>query len=354
MDRCELSIETSNSKKAKRIHIKDHIEAVVKAIESLKTNGTIRSYNEIYAIGHRVVHGGEYYKHAVKIDRLVIDNIKKLSELAPLHNPHNLAGILACKKILPHTIQVAVFDTAFHQTIPKYAFLYGAPYEFYQKYGIRKYGFHGISHQYASEQASKLMGKKNFEMISCHLGNGSSITAIKDGKSIDTTMGFTPMDGLLMGTRSGGMDPNIPLYLLKNKYYSLEELEYILNNKSGLLGISREASDVRDLRKMILKGDKNAKLALEMLSYKISFYIGAYSTILGALDCLVFTGGIGENAYYIREKVLDSLKLLGVKYDKKKNEGNEVIISTEESKVKVFIIPANEELAIANEVYRLL
>ncbi len=353
-EKCTIKFQVGSKKTELKKPIKDHLEAVLYALDSLKKEKIITSYNEISAIGHRVVHGGEFYKQAVLVDDTVIKNIKSLSELAPLHNPPNLAGIMACKKALPHTIQVAVFDTAFHQTIPKHAFIYGIPMEFYKSYGIRKYGFHGISHKYLSEQAAKIIGKKQPATITCHLGNGSSITAIKNGKSVDTTMGFTPLDGLMMGTRPGMMDPEIPLYLLKKGHYTIDELEEILNKKSGILGITKNTCDVRDVWERYNKGDSKAKLVIDMLSYKILFYIGGYMSILGKLDSLVFSGGIGENAWYIRERVLDSLTQYGLKYDKEKNKKNEVIISTPDSKIQVLIIPTNEELEIAKESMSIL
>lgn len=355
-DWCKIKLWYNGNFEEEKADIPDHLEAVVRALESLKKKQVIESYTEIKAVGHRVVHGGEKYRQPTIIDEKVIEKIKELSELAPLHNPPNLEGILACRKILPHTPQIAVFDTAFHQTIPKHAFLYGIPYEFYVKYKIRKYGFHGISHKYISKQAAKLLHKKEekCEMISCHLGNGSSITAIRDGKSVDTTMGFTPLDGILMGTRSGGMDPNIPLYLLKKKHYTVHEMEQVLNNRSGLIGITGK-SDLREVRKMQLEGNEKAKLALKMLAYRISFYIGAYSTIIrDKLDCIVFTGGIGENAWYVREDILDSLRSIGIRYDKEKNKNNEIEVSTPESSAKVFIIPTNEEVEIAGEAYSII
>lgn len=354
LKRCRLVLEIDGEIKEQKKIVNDHVEAVVLALDSLKKNKLIKTFNEIKVVGHRVVHGGEFYKEPVEIDSTVIKNIKRLSELAPLHNPPNLAGILTCKKILPHTEQFAVFDTAFHQTIPREAFMYGIPYEFYVKYHIRKYGFHGISHKYLSYQAGKLLGKRNAKMITCHLGNGSSITAIKDGKSVDTTMGFTPMDGLMMGTRSGDLDPDIPLYLIKKKHYTATDIETILNRKSGLLGISKETSDIRELKELSDKGDDKAGLALDMLAYKIALYIGSYHAILGGAECIVFSGGIGENAWFVRENVFNHLKGLDLKYDKTKNKNNEIIISTDDSKIKLYVIPTDEELEIAKEVYTLI
>jgi len=275
--------------------------------------------------------------------------------LAPLHNPPNLAGILACRKMLPKTPQVAVFDTAFHQTMPPEAYLYGLPYNLYEKYKIRKYGFHGTSHKYVSEQAIKLLGKRESRIITCHLGNGASLTAIKNGKSIDTTMGFTPMDGLVMGTRVGEMDSDIPLYLIKDKGFKLNEVEDILNKKSGLLGISGLTQDVRDLRKASLKGNKRAKLALSLFAFRIAFFIGGYIALLGGLDALVFSAGIGEHAWHVRRDICRYLSSFGVELDEKLNKKNvAVIVSKPSSKVKVYVIPTNEELQIARETQELI
>jgi acetate kinase len=350
---CFIKLKIGEDEIKKNHFFKDHLDAVIYALSTIKGYNLISDFKEIKAVGHRVVHGGEYYKNSVIINDQVIKRIKQLCELAPLHNPANLAGILAVKKALPKIKQVAVFDTAFHQTIPDEAFLYGIPYEMYKKYKIRKYGFHGTSHQYVAREAAKLLKKKNYEMITCHLGNGSSITAIKDGKSVDTSMGFTPLDGLIMGTRSGEIDPEIILYLINKGKYTAKELDTILNKQSGLKGITG-MSDVRDIRKAALRGNKQAKVALEMLAYRISLFIGGYMTILHGLDCIVFTAGIGEQAYYIRKMVCESLKFVGLKFDDKANRMNKQKISAPASKIKVFVIPTNEELEIANECYRLV
>lgn len=350
--RCVLTISAHGQTVKKEVNIKSHDEAVGLALKSLTNFKIINDYSEISVIGHRVVHGGEKFTKPQIINDEVIAGIKKYSEIAPLHNPANLSGILACKKLLPGKKQIAVFDTAFHSTIPKMAFLYGIPYELYESFGIRKYGFHGISNKYITRKASELLDKESHEMIVCHLGNGSSITAIKDGLSMDTSMGFTPLDGLIMGTRSGEIDPEIILFLIK-KHYSIEQLETLLNKKSGLRGITGMTSDVRELREAALSGNRMAELALDMLAYRITMFIGGYMTILHGLDCLVFTGGIGENAWYIRENVCSALEFAGLKLDNKKNKNNETEIHAEDSKIKVFVIPTNEELEIARECMEL-
>jgi acetate kinase len=315
----------------------------------LKEKGIIKKYDEIDALGHRVVHGGEYYSKPTIIDEKVIRTIKKLFDIAPLHNPPNLAGIIACRRILPNIPQVAVFDTAFHQTMPPEAYLYALPYELYEKYKIRKYGFHGTSHKFISHQAIKLLGKRESKVITCHLGNGASLAAVKNGYSVDTTMGFTPMDGLVMGTRVGEMDPDIPLYLIKDKGFKLKEIENMLNKKSGLLGISGLTQDVRDLRKYALKGNKRAKLALDMFAHRVAFFIGGYMALLRGLDALVFSAGIGEHAWHVRRDICRYLEPLGVLMDYELNKKNHLLVSKPSSKVKIYIMPTNEELQIARE-----
>lgn len=326
--------------------IKDHNQAINLVLSKIPTD-------EIDAIGHRVVHGGEYYSTATIINKTVINNISKLSDLAPLHNPPNLLGIQACQKLMPKKKQVAVFDTAFHQTIPENAYKYAIPYQYYQKYKIRKYGFHGTSHKYIMSQCHQLFENKNINLITCHLGNGSSITAIKNGKSIDTTMGFTPLQGLIMGTRSGDIDPAIVEYLMDKENKNVHEIINILNKKSGLLGIS-SFSDLRKIYEKSLKNDKKSQLAIDMLVYRIVQYIGAYHTTLEHTDAIVFTGGIGEGAWFLREKICNMLKGLGVEINKNKNKKHEIEISTQNSKIHILIIPTNEELQIAKESYKKL
>ncbi|MBN2459279.1 acetate kinase [Candidatus Woesearchaeota archaeon] len=355
LERCLVKMSMDGRKEESKALVKDHVDAIILALKSLKDKQVIGSYADIHAIGHRVVHGGEKYEQPTLIDEKVIRAIKQLFELAPLHNPPNLAGILACRKILPSAPQVAVFDTAFHQSMPPEAYLYGLPYELYEKHRIRKYGFHGTSHKYLSEQAAKLLGKKEVKVITCHLGNGSSITAIKDGKSINTSMGFTPMDGLIMGTRTGSIDPQIPVFLLKHKQYSLADMQEIFNKKSGLFGISGLTHDVRDLWKASVKGNSRAKLALSLFCHRAAFFIGGYIALLGGIDALVFSAGIGENAWHIRRRICKYLEPLGVEIDTGLNrKNNSLIISKPSSKAKIFVIPTNEELQIARETKQLI
>lgn len=308
---------------------------------------------DIDVIAHRVVHGGELFAKPVKITSSVISKIEQLSKLAPLHNPANVSGIKACKKLFPKTPQVAVFDTAFHQTIPEYAYMYALPFKYYNKYRIRRYGFHGSSHEYVMEKTKKLLNKSSINIISCHLGNGSSVTAIKNNKSIDTSMGFTPISGLIMGTRSGDVDPGIIPFLAQNENLSPQDMDALLNKKSGFLGIDG-FSDMRELYTRSNQGDKHAKLAIEMLCYDLAKYIGSYYAILGKFDALVFTGGLGEQAYYVRKKVCEYLTHFGVKIDVKKNKDGAQKISASSSKVKIFVVAAHEELVIAKHAASLL
>ena len=342
LDTCKVSVDGATIKKK----FKNHNSSLSYILDLLK------KYS-IDLIGHRVVHGGEYFSKATKITAAVIKKIKDLSELAPLHNPANLAGILVCKKLLPKISQVAVFDTAFHQTIPKEAYLYAIPMDYYTKYKIRKYGFHGTSHKYVMLEASKLLKKKNPTLLTCHLGNGSSITAIKKGKSINTSMGFTPLQGLIMGTRCGDLDPGIVPFLQKKTHYTSQEIELVLNKKSGLLGIDG-FSDMRTIHEKSLKGNKLCTLAIDMLTYDIVTYLGAYWAITGPIDGIVFTGGMGEKAYYLRKKIIDAFNHFGVKLNASANKRNSILISKKDSKVKVLVIPTNEELMIAKESYALL
>jgi len=322
-----------------------------------KDKGILEDLSQISAIGHRVVHGGEKFLQPSLIDEKVINTIRKLIPLAPLHNPPNLAGIEAARSLLPRTPQVAVFDTAFHQSLPPKAFLYGLPYEYYKKYGIRRYGFHGTSHKYVAQKAAKAMGTslEKLKMISCHLGNGCSITAIQGGKSIDTSMGFTPLEGLVMGTRCGDLDPALVLWLIKQEGLRPAELEDVLNTKSGLLGISGLSNDVRDLQKAEQTGNHLAKLALDIFVYRIKKYIGAYSAILSGLDGLVFTGGIGENGAEIRRHICDGLEFLGIDLDEEKNKRvDSEVISKNNSSVKILVIPTDEEIMIARETQKII
>lgn len=333
--------------------ILDHniaIEYVIAVLLS-QNHGVIKDKSEIEAVGHRVVHGGETFSGSVLITDEVIEKIKENIELAPLHNPHNLRGILACKRLLPNTPQVAVFDTAFHQRMPEYAFIYGLPYELYKKYKIRRYGFHGTSHRYVSKRASEMLGLplEQLKIITAHLGNGCSMSAVKYGTSVDTTMGFTPLEGLIMGTRSGDLDPAVVLYIAGKEGLTMSEVNALLNKHSGLVGISGVSSDMREIISEMKNGNPRAKLAFEIFCYRVKKYIGAYTAVMGGVDAIVFTGGIGENSPDVRKKTCEGLEFLGIKIDEEKNNSSEKekIITTDDSKVKVLVIPTNEELVIA-------
>ena len=343
--------------------VKNHDDAFnhLKEILTSKESGVIKSMDEIAAIGHRVVHGGEYFTGPVIINDEVIKKIESLIPLAPLHNKASISGIKSCTKMFGDKIpQVAVFDTSYYSNIPDYAFVYPIPYEYYEKCGIRKYGFHGTSHEFVSNAAAKILNKdiKDLKIISCHLGNGSSITAIKNGKAIDTSMGLTPLGGIMMGTRSGSMDPSVIIKMAEEKSLSLEEIGNILNKESGLKGISGVGSDDRDILRAENNGNKRAKLAHEMMIYKITKYIGGYIAILGGCDAIIFTGGIGEHQWMHREKICKHFKFMGLELDDEKNKnaklGKEEIISKDDSKIKVFVIPTNEELAIARLTLELI
>jgi acetate kinase len=353
LDRCSITLTINGETTSKNISAKNHDEAVNLMIRSLLDNNIVADLSEIKAIGHRVVHGGEIYIEPVIIDDKVIHNLKELSILAPLHNPCNIACIQACLKVFTCP-NVAIFDTAFHSTIPKEKFLYGLPYEYYEKHKIRKYGFHGSSHKYVAGLINdfyKVENKKNVKLVICHLGNGCSITAVKNGKSLNTTMGFTPLDGLIMGTRCGHLDPAIAMHIGTTLNLNYEQLDKLFNKQSGLLGISGH-SDMRDLHK--LEHEEKSKLAIDMFVDRIVHYIGAYVAELNGIDAIVFTGGIGENAYYIRKSVLENFSYLDLKIDNKKNEKNDFIISGKDSLVHVFVVPTNEELEIATETKKVL
>lgn len=340
--------------------MKNHKEAIKLVLEALlnKDHAVIESMDEITAVGHRVVHGGEKYSDSVLIDDEVIESIKDCIPLAPLHNPPNIIGIEACKELMPNTPMAAVFDTAFHQTMPKVAYICPLPYELYEKYGIRKYGFHGTSHKYVSQKVAEVMNRdiKDLKIITCHLGNGCSLAAVKGGKSIDTSMGFTPLAGVMMGTRSGNIDPSVIAFLVEQQGYKLEEVNEMLNKKSGLLGISGVSSDFRDVQMASEQGNERAKLALDIFNYKIRAQIASYAGIMGGVDVIVFTAGIGENSSFARKEVLKGLEFLGFNIDDEKNEvrGEVQEISTKDSKVKVYEIPTNEELVIARDTVKLL
>ncbi|MDH4222559.1 MAG: acetate kinase [candidate division Zixibacteria bacterium] len=339
----------------------DHIVAIEYVISILLSpnHGVIKDKSEIGAVGHRVVHGGEKFPESVLINSEVMVELRNCIELAPLHNPHNIRGINACQKILLNIPQVAVFDTAFHQQMPKHAYIYGLPYILYKKHGIRRYGFHGTSHYYVSRRASELLKKPANEVniITCHLGNGASMAAVKEGISIDTSMGFTPLEGLLMGTRCGDLDPAVILHVMAREELSLQEANTLLNKHSGMQGISGHSSDMRDIIQEAKEGHANSRLALDIYCYRIKKYIGAYAVAMGGMNALVFTAGIGENSPLIRERCCEGLEFLGIELDEGRNEeaiGVEALISKDKSKVKVFAIPTNEELVIAQETKKVL
>jgi acetate kinase len=348
--------------------VKDHERAMGLILNTLvdKDVGVINSISEIAAVGHRVVHGGQEFTGSVVIDDKVIASIEKFADLAPLHNPANLMGIRAAQRSLPNAEHVACFDTAFHTTIPEVAYMYALPYEFYEQYRIRRYGFHGVSHRYVVRRAAALMGRDKYDInaITCHLGNGCSVTAVKQGKSIDTSMGLTPLEGVPMGTRSGDFDPAI-LFYLADKGYDVKTLNTLCNKKSGLLGISGTSNDMRNLEELAQKDNARpeparfrarAKLAIDIFCYRITKYIGAYTAVLGTLDAVVFTGGIGENAVSVRQQICTSLTQIGIRLDPVANQAatsREADISDPESRIKVFVIPTNEEAAIANDTYEL-
>ena len=336
-----------------------HAEAIKLVIDALvdEKHGVIKSMGEIGAVGHRVVHGGESFSGSVVITDEVKKAIEGCIELAPLHNPANLIGIEACEKVMPGVTQVGVFDTAFHQTMPEEAYLYGIPYEYYEKYKIRRYGFHGTSHNYVSGKAAELLGKdiKDINIVTCHLGNGSSVAAVKGGKVIDTTMGLTPLAGILMGTRSGDIDPAIVTFLMEKENLSIEEINSVLNKKSGVFGVSGVSSDFRDLCAAAEEGNKRALVALKMFYYGIKKYIGGYAAAMGGVDAIVFTAGVGENDCDARFGITDGLEFLGVKIDGEKNKlrGQAIDISGEGATVRTLVIPTDEEMMIAIETERL-
>ncbi len=341
----------------------DHKEAIRLVIQTITSEetGVLRDLKEIKACGHRVVHGGEKFNRSVLITEEVIKTFEELYDLAPLHNPPNVLGIKAAMEILPDIPHVAIMDTAFHQTMPPYAYLYAVPYEWYEKYGVRRYGFHGTSHLYVSRRAAVMLGKdvKEVNLITCHIGNGASVAAIKNGVSVDTSMGFTPLEGLVMGTRSGDIDPAIVAYISEKEKISVQEVVNILNKKSGILGITGKYVDRRDLMKAIKDGDKRAELAFKMECYRLKKYIGAYMAVLGRVDAIVFTAGVGERGWEMREEVLSGLEGFGIKIDIEKNRkavsrNHEFDISAEDSKVKILVIPTDEEIVYVEDVVALI
>ncbi|HDS00570.1 MAG TPA: acetate kinase [candidate division Zixibacteria bacterium] len=341
--------------------ILDHIMAIEHVVSILLSpnHGVIKDKSDIHAVGHRVVHGGEMFTSSTLINEEVMMHLRNMIELAPLHNPHNMRGISACQKILGDIPMVAVFDTAFHHTIPDYAYIYGLPYVLYKKYQIRRFGFHGTSHYYVAHRAAEILNRKfeDLNIITCHLGNGASIAAVHKGKSVDTSMGFTPLEGLIMGTRSGDMDPAIILRIMGLEELSLHEARTLLNKHSGLIGISGVSSDMRDLLEAKKEGNNRARLAFDAYCYRIKKYIGSYSFAMAGLDAIVFTGGIGENSKEVRAKVMEDMDWIGAGIDAEKNNSTKAIesdISSSDAKVRTLVIPTNEELVIARETQNIV
>ena len=348
--------EKEKSEKSMPTHT-EAIKFVLEALTNEKT-GVIKSLSEVGAVGHRIVHGGEKFTASTVLTAETIKAIEECSDLAPLHNPANLIGVRACQELMPNVPMVAVFDTAFHQTMPKTAYLYGLPYEYYENYKVRRYGFHGTSHSFVSKRTAEIIGKpyEDCKIIVCHLGNGASLSAVMNGKSVDTSMGLTPLEGLVMGTRSGDIDPAIIEFVAKKEGKTLDEMMNVLNKKAGMLGISCLSSDGRDLEQAAEKGDDKAQAALDIFAYRVIKYVGAYAAAMNGVDAIVFTAGIGENDAACRSKVCKSLTYLGAEIDEELNKcrGVERIISTPESKVKLLVVPTNEELAIARETLALV
>ena len=340
--------------------MKDHKDAIGHVIDALKDeeHGVVKDMSEIGAVGHRVVHAGEKFAHSVLITDEVIKALEECVELAPLHNPPNLLGIAACQELMPGTPMVGVFDTAFHQTMPPQSYIYAIPYEYYEKYGIRRYGFHGTSHKYVSERAAEMLNVniEDLKIITCHLGNGASVSAIKRGKCIDTSMGLTPLEGLVMGTRSGDIDPAIVTYIREKENLEQGVANDILNKKSGMLGISGVSSDFRDIEAAAEEGNERAMLALKVFAQRVKFYIGGYIAEMNGVDAIVFTAGVGENDMGMRDIICNEMGNLGIKLDLVKNKvrGKEMVISAEDSKVKVLLIPTTEELMIARDTYNIV
>jgi acetate kinase len=349
-----------NDEKVVAVYLNNHYDAVKAVLDTLldSRQGVVKSLDEIVAIGHRVVHGGEYFNESVIIDDEVIARIEECSPLAPLHNPPSLLGIAACRELMPHALQVAVFDTAFHQTLPPKAYMYPLPYEMYEKHRIRKYGFHGTSHRYISQRAAVILERplEELKLITCHLGNGCSITAIDGGISVDTSMGFTPLEGLMMGTRCGSIDPAIVAYLVDTLGMTLSDVGDMMNRRSGLLGVSGLSNDLRDIRSATEAGHERATLAYEMYSNSVKRYIGQYAFAMAGVDAIVLTAGVGENCDRMRRMIFAGLEPVGILLDQEKNllRGFERVISSDESRVKIIVIPTNEELMIVHDVSRLL
>ncbi|AIZ61142.1 MULTISPECIES: acetate kinase [Bacillus] len=357
MDNSIFTISVDGEKKTEVTDIPDHAVAVKMLLEKLTEFHIIKDFNEIDGVGHRVVHGGEKFSDSVLLTDEVINDIDQLSELAPLHNPANVVGIKAFKQILPDVPAIAVFDTAFHQTMPEQSYLYSLPYDYYKNFGIRKYGFHGTSHKFVTERAAELLGRplEELRLISCHLGNGASIAAVEGGKSIDTSMGFTPLAGVAMGTRSGNIDPALIPFIMEKTGHTAEEVLSTLNKKSGLLGVSGLSSDLRDIEEATEEGNDRAEVALDIFASRIHKYIGSYAARMNGVDAIIFTAGIGENSSEVRARVLRGLEFMGVYWDPSLNNmrGEEAFISYPHSPVKVIVIPTNEEVMIARDVMRL-
>lgn len=355
LDRGFYTIKINDNKIKKEVDIENHKMAVDLLLNELLENNIIDSLDEIEAIGHRMVHGADKYSKPVLINEEVITDVANFASLAPLHNPAGIVGIRAIQAALPKAINVGIFDTAFHQTMDEEAFIYPVPYEWYTNYGVRRYGFHGTSHQYVSERIASILGANSYKAIICHLGNGASITAVKDGKCVETTMGITPLAGIPMGTRSGDIDPSIIEYMMKQTNQSIDDIMTSLNKKSGMLGISGISSDSRDIEQAIEQGNERAILAQKIYVRRIVSFISFYHVILGGADVIAFTAGIGENSASTRKDIIESLKVLGVELDEEANNvrGKEILISSPDSKIKCYVIPTNEELLIARETYNL-
>ncbi|RLD71901.1 MAG: acetate kinase [Bacteroidetes bacterium] len=343
------------------VPIMDHTTGINLVMTALvdKEHGVLKNVEEIAAVGHRVVQGGEKYQESVLITKEVIQDIEACIDLAPLHNPANLKGIISIDAMLPGIPQIAVFDTSFHQSMPPHAYMYAIPREYYEKYGVRKYGYHGTSHKFVFKKTSKILGKdtRDMKVVSCHLGNGASVTAIEHGRSLDTSMGFTPVDGLIMGTRTGDIDPGVLLFLADKEHLSLKGISNMINQRSGMMGISEISSDMRDLELAYYEGNERANLALTMYAYRVKKFIGAYAAIMNGLDCVIFTGGIGENDFNIRRMILQNMEYLGLDFDETENhgvKGEDKIISKPDSKVTAIVVKTNEEHVIATDTYRIL
>ena len=357
----EFTHKWNGQKHYEQLPIPNHTEGIKIVLQALtnKEYGVISDLNEIKAVGHRVAHGGEKFTHSVRIDDNVINMIKDLCDLAPLHNPGALQGIAAMQEVLPGIPMAAVFDTSFHATMPPEAYLYAIPYEYYEKYRVRRYGFHGTSHKYVAEKAAEYVGRdwKNTKIVTCHLGSGASIAAVENGKSVETSMGFTPVEGLVMGSRCGDLDLGVFMYIMDKEGYNTKEMNTLVNKKSGLVGITGNSQDMRDVRAGRDAGDERCTYAFNMFAHRVKKYIGAYAAIMNGMDVLVMTGGIGENAWFMREAILENMEFFGIKIDKKLNEsimGDAAVISTPDSKVKVVVYPTDEEYMIAKDTFDLV